>query len=350
MKSYQFEEYGADLVCNEMEPPKVSGKQVLLKISACGVCHSDVHLWEGYFDMGGGNKLDITGGRKLPFTLGHEIVGEVVAIGDDVTDCKIGDRRVAYPWIGCEQCSICKSGNGHLCNRPQALGVDVDGGYSDHVLVPNEKYLLDYGNLPTELACTYTCSGLTAYGALKKVQRRAENGTLMIIGCGGVGLAAMSMVKSVTNAKIYVADIDPEKRQLGLAAGAEKAFDPSDRAQFKELMALTNGGVNAAIDFVGAESSAKFGTSILAKGGKLVIVGLFGGGFSMPVPLFPMKAIAVEGSFVGSLQEMNELLDLAKAGKLQGLKLDQRPMSEADAALKDLANGRVMGRVVLQNS
>ena len=113
MKSYQFETYGADLVCNENEAPTVSGKQVLLKIDACGVCHSDVHLWEGYFDMGGGNKLDITGGRKLPFTLGHEIVGAVVAVGDEVTDVKIGDRRVAYPWIGCEECSLCKSGKGH---------------------------------------------------------------------------------------------------------------------------------------------------------------------------------------------------------------------------------------------
>ncbi len=349
MKSYQFEEYGAALVCNEGDKPNVEGSQVLLNISACGVCHSDVHLWEGYFDMGGGHKLDITAGRKLPFTLGHEIVGEVIAVGSEVKNVRVGDKRVAYPWIGCDQCPTCESGNGHLCNRPQALGVDVDGGYSDHVLIPNEKYLLDYGDLAHELACTYTCSGLTAYGALKKAKRRADNGTLLIIGCGGVGLAAMSMVKSVTNAKVYVADIDPDKRQLGLDAGAEAAFDPSDRAQFKELMALTGGGVNAAIDFVGAESSAKFGTSVLTKGGKLVIVGLFGGGFSMPVPLFPMKAIAVEGSFVGSLTEMNELLELAKAGKLQSLKLDERPMSEADNALKDLANGRVMGRVVLKN-
>lgn len=349
MKSYQFEEYGTALVCNDGEVPAAQGNQVVLKIAACGVCHSDVHLWEGHFDMGGGNKLDIKGGRKLPFTLGHEIVGEVVAVGDNVSDVKVGDQRVAYPWIGCDQCPTCESGNGHLCNRPQALGVDVDGGYSDHVLVPHEKYLLEYGNLPTELACTYTCSGLTAYGALKKVKRRADGGSLLIIGCGGVGLAAMSMVKSVTNAKVYVADIDPAKRQLGLDAGAEAAFDPADRAQFKELMGLTGGGVNAAIDFVGAESSAKFGTNVLAKGGKLVIVGLFGGSFSMPVPLFPMKAIAIEGSFVGSLEEMNELLELAKSGKLQQMKLDHRPMSDANNALNDLANGKVMGRVVLKN-
>ncbi|MEH6477546.1 MAG: alcohol dehydrogenase [Sneathiella sp.] len=349
MKSYQFEEYGEALVENTGEVPSVSGKQVLLKISACGVCHSDIHLWEGHFDMGGGHKLDVRGKRKLPFTLGHEIVGEVVAVGDDVSDVKIGDKRVAYPWIGCDDCAICATGDVHLCNNPQALGVDIDGGYSDHVFIPHEKYLLDYGNLAKELACTYTCSGLTAYGALKKAKAKCDNGTLLIVGCGGVGLAGMAIAKSVTNARIFVADIDPERRQMGLDAGAEAAFDPSDRAQFKELMRLSGGGVNAAIDFVGAESSAKFGVNALCKGGKLVIVGLFGGTFSLPVPMFPIKAIGVEGSFVGSLDEMNELLVLAKAGKLQDLKLDERPMSEANTALMDLQKGNVFGRVVLKN-
>jgi len=349
MISYQFEQYGEALVENESAPPAVTGREVLLKISACGVCHSDVHLWEGFFDLGGGKQLDVKGKRKLPFTLGHEIVGEVVAVGNDVTDVQVGDKRLVYPWIGCDDCATCAAGNGHLCNNPRALGIDIDGGYSDHVFIPDEKYLLDYGDLPKELACTYTCSGLTAYGAIRKVERRCNNGTLLIIGCGGLGLAALAIVKSVTNATIYVADIDPEKRQLGLDAGAAAAFDPADRAQFKELMRLTGGGVNAAIDFVGAESSAKFGVNVLAKGGKLVIVGLFGGTFTLPVPMFPIKAIAVEGTFVGSLAEMNELLALAKAGKLQTLKLDERPMKEANSALMDLKNGHVLGRVVLKN-
>ncbi|MEP3245796.1 MAG: alcohol dehydrogenase [Sneathiella sp.] len=349
MKSYQFEEYGAPLVENNSQAPNVSGDQVLIKISACGVCHSDIHIWEGYFGLGGDKKLDITGNRPLPFTLGHEIVGEVVAVGDAVQNVKVGEQHVVYPWIGCDQCPTCEAGNGHLCNRPRALGVDVDGGYSDHLLVPHSKYLLDYGDLPKELACTYTCSGLTAYSAIKKVKPLTDNGSLMIIGCGGVGLAGMAIVKSVTNAKVYVADIDPEKRQAGIDAGAEAAFDPNDRDQFKELMRLTGGGVNAAIDFVGADSSTKFGASVLAKAGKLVIVGLFGGNFSMPIAMFPIKAIGIEGSMVGSLEEMHELMALAKAGKLNDLKLDERPMSEAYAALTDLQKGDVVGRVVLKN-
>lgn len=348
MKSYQFEEYGEKLVENSYEVPAVNGDEVLMSITACGVCHSDLHIWDGYFDLGNDKKLDVRGGRKLPFTLGHEIVGEVIAVGENGGDVKIGDRRVVYPWIGCDQCPTCASGKGQLCNRPRALGIDVDGGYSDHLVVPHSKYLLDYGDLPKELACTYTCSGLTAFGALKKVKSRTDGGNLLIIGAGGVGLAAMAIADSVTNAKIYVADIDPEKREAGIRAGATGAVDPTDPGAVKELYKMS-GGIQGAIDFVGAESSARFGTSVLSKGGKLVIVGLFGGAFSMPLPMFPIKSLSVEGSYVGSLEEMRELMELAKAGKLSDLTLAPRPMCEAHQALEDLRDGKVVGRVVLQS-
>jgi alcohol dehydrogenase, propanol-preferring len=349
MKSYQFEEYGAPLVENTGENPTASGDEVLVNVTACGVCHSDIHMWEGHFDLGHGKQLDIKAGRELPFTLGHEIVGTVTAVGENVKDVKVGDKRVVFPWIGCDQCNICASGNEHLCNRPRALGINVNGGYTDTLIVPNSKYLLDYGDLSKDLACTYTCSGLTAYGALKKVKSRADGGKLLVIGAGGVGLAAMAIAKSVTNAEIYVADIDPEKRQAGLDAGAVAAIDPSDPATFKSFMGMTGGGVNATIDFVGAESSAAFGAKVLAKGGKLVIVGLFGGSFSMPIPMFPIKSMSVEGSYVGSLSEMRELMDLAKAGKLSELAITPRPMAEANATLEDLRAGKIVGRVVLQS-
>ncbi|TNE35213.1 MAG: zinc-binding dehydrogenase, partial [Alphaproteobacteria bacterium] len=158
MKSYQFEEYGAPLVENTGAAPAPRGDEVLMDVTACGVCHSDIHIWEGYFDLGNDKKLDIRGGRELPFTLGHEIVGTVAAVGENVIDVEVGDKRVVYPWIGCGECAICKAGEEQLCSRPRQLGIDVAGGYSDALLVPNSRYLLDYGDLPKELACTYTCS------------------------------------------------------------------------------------------------------------------------------------------------------------------------------------------------
>lgn len=348
MRSMQFDEYGAPLKEFTYENPVPQGKEVLVRIEACGVCHSDIHLHEGYFDMGGGNKADVTRGRKLPFTLGHEIVGEVAAVGPDVKTAKVGDKRIVYPWIGCMECDVCTGGNTQLCATPRNLGVQVDGGYSDHVMCPDEQFLYDYGDVPTGLAATYACSGITAYGALMKVKEAAERGGFVgIIGAGGVGMAGLMIAKAVFNAKTIVFDIDPAKLEAATAAGADYVFDPSDKATRKEVMKLTGGGLPGAVDFVGAEPTATFGAMNLGPSGVLAIVGLFGGAMTIPVPLFAFKNITIRGSMVGSPQEMKELMDLVKAGKVPPLPVAERSLDQAWSTLEDLRDGKIVGRVVL---
>ena len=145
MDSYQLTGYGAPLERLEAARPEPSGDEVLLAVEACGVCHSDLHLADGYFDLGDARRLDLTGGRELPFTLGHEISGVVVACGPRVAGVAIGDRRIVYPWIGCGTCSTCETGEEHLCAAPRALGITRAGGFADHVLVPHARYLFDPG-------------------------------------------------------------------------------------------------------------------------------------------------------------------------------------------------------------
>ena len=152
----------------EAANPAPKGSEVLLRVTAAGVCHSDVHLWEGYFDMGGGNKYSTEKTMAPPRTMGHEIVGVVEALGPEATGAKVGDKAVVYPWIGCGKCWYCQNGTENLCPTPHALGVNEDGGYADHMIVPHPKYLYSYGSLPVELACLYSCSGITAFGAVKK--------------------------------------------------------------------------------------------------------------------------------------------------------------------------------------
>ena len=166
MKSYKVVEFGKPLQKVEEANPAPQGTEVLVRITAAGVCHSDVHLWEGYFDMGGGNKYSTEKTMAPPRTMGHEIVGEVAAVGPESKGAKVGDKAVVYPWIGCGKCWYCTSGSEHLCPTPRALGVNKDGGYADHVVVPDAKYLYPYGGLPVELACLYACSGITAFGAV----------------------------------------------------------------------------------------------------------------------------------------------------------------------------------------
>jgi D-arabinose 1-dehydrogenase-like Zn-dependent alcohol dehydrogenase len=165
MLSYQVEQFGRPLAQVVRDTPQPQGSEVVLRVGCCGVCHSDVHLHDGYFDLGGDAKLDMTRAVQPPRTLGHEIAGTVVALGPQAQGAKIGERRVVYPWIGCASCPLCRAGDEHLCKAPRALGIHRDGGFADHVIVPDPKYLLDYGNLAEEQACTYACSGLTAYGA-----------------------------------------------------------------------------------------------------------------------------------------------------------------------------------------
>ena len=351
MDSYRVTTFGAPLELQSEPTPVPKGREVLVRTTGCGVCHSDVHLHEGSFDLGGGRKVDLARSVGPPRTLGHEIVGEVSALGPDVgsAEAQVGQRRVVFPWIGCQQCALCQAGDEHLCNQPRALGVNRDGGYSSHVLVPDPKYLFAYDGLDDALAATYACSGLTAFGALKKAREALGNGgDLLIIGAGGVGLSGVRMAEAVTGAKPIVADLDKAKWAAARDAGAREIIDPSDGEAGRTLYRLTNGGVAAAIDFVGAAASFTFGFNALRKGGRLIVVGLFGGSAALPVPMIPLKNATVMGSYVGNLDDMRELMALAQSGKVPGLPIATRPLADATEVLASLAAGKIVGRVVLR--
>ena len=350
MQSYQIVDWGQPLQRRERATPTPQGTQVLVRVGACGVCHSDLHIQEGHFDLGGGNKLELGKlGVKLPHTMGHEIVGEVVALGPEATGARIGDKRVVYPWIGCGTCDFCQRGEELLCSSLRSLGARTDGGYSDYVLVPHGRYLIDHAGIAPELACTYACSGLTAYSALKKLADLPARDTLVVIGAGGVGLNAVLLGAAMLQARVVVADIDPSKREAALKAGAAAAIDnaaPDAAAKLKAATASA-AGAGGAIDFVGSPKTAQFGIDCLRKGGKLVVVGLFGGALPVPLPLLPQRLMTLMGSYVGTLAEMHELMALLKTGKVKPLPVKTRPLAEVNQVLDDLRAGRIHGRVVV---
>ena len=346
MRSYQFREYGQDLERVESATPEPHGKEVVVRVDACGVCHSDLHVWQGYFEMGNGKRMDISSSRELPFTLGHEIVGEVVAIGPDAGGVGLGDRRVAFPWIGCGECDLCAAGHEHHCLRSRALGTHVDGGFSDHVVVPHAKYLFDYGDVDPNLACTYACSGLAAYSALGRITEQVHD-NLVLIGAGGLGFAGLSLAQVLSDAPITVVDIDEKKLERAKEAGAASTVNANDTDAAKQLRRATGGGADAVVDFVGSEATASLGVRILAKRGVLVVVGLFGGAVTVPLPLFSLKHISILGSALGSLQEMSALMEIVRGGTLPPIPIETRPLETAQQSLRDLEEGRVIGRVVL---
>ena len=352
MRAMQIIEWGKPLEAREYPDPEPMGEQVLLRVEAAGVCHSDVHIWDGHFDLGDGKQISLESrGVHLPFTMGHEIAGEVVALGPQVTGVKAGDKVVAYPWIGCGECDLCKRGEDLLCLRPRTLGTRVAGGYGTYVIVPHGRYLLPYDGIPQDLAATYTCSGITAYSALKKTREHVgTDDHLVIIGAGGVGGSAVHIAPAVVEGKVIVADIDAQKRAHARQMGAVATIDNSAPDALKQVMEATGGGAAAAIDFVGSPKTMEFGINILRKGGKLVMVGLYGGACPVSTVLFPFKMMTIEGSYVGTLEDLRELLALVQAGKVPPIPIETRPAEEASIALSDLkTGGKVRGRVVLHH-
>jgi propanol-preferring alcohol dehydrogenase len=348
MHSYDVCECGAPLQRMERETPQPKGAEVVLKVIAAGVCHSDLHIWDGYYDIGGGQKLMLLErGIKLPLTMGHENVGEVVAVGPDASGVKVGDVRLVHPWQGCGKCAVCRKGEENLCLKPCSVGIHRAGGFATHLLVPHPRYLFDIDGIAPERAAPLACSGVTAYSALKKVSDTIADEPVVMIGAGGVGLMALALHKAMGGKAAIVADIDPAKREAALKAGATHVVDAKAIDALDQIKALTGGGSWATIDFVGAGPTVKLGVDAAVKGGKVIVVGLFGGDVTIPTPFFPMRAMTVQGSYVGSLGEIAELLDLVRRTGVLNVPVATRPLEEVNAALNDLRGGRVVGRVVV---
>lgn len=360
MTSHAVTAFSAPLLRTEQALPRPQGTQVLLRTLAAGVCHSDIHIWQGGYDLGHGKRLEMAQrGVSLPLTLGHEIVGEVVALGPDgppaqpgAGGVQIGQRLLVYPWVGCGHCAVCQRGREHLCAQPAFLGVFRDGGYSSHVLVPHPRYLIDIGNMAPAQAAPYACSGLTAFSAIHKVDAQVlADSPVVVIGAGGVGLMAVSLLGQLAGRAPVVIEPDAGRRAAAIDAGASATFAPDAPDALAAVRAACGGAVWAVIDCVGAGSTVQLGLDLLTKGGQLIQVGLFGGDVTVPTPLVPMRAISWVGSYIGSLGELQALWALvgqpAPGRRLRPVPVSCRCIDQADAALRDLAHGRVVGRVVL---
>jgi len=345
MESYQVLEWGKPLQHVLRETPVPTGAEVLVRVTACGVCHSDLHMRDGFYDLGFGKSIELGRiGIHLPLTMGHEIVGTVAAAGP-AADVPVGAPVVVHPWIGCGQCRHCLRGSELDCETPRSLGTRRAGGYSDHVLVPHFRYVLPYDGIDPLVAASAACSGLTAYSALKKVPACTPEDVLVVIGAGGLGLAALGIVRQLTPARVVVVDANPAKLELARAQ-ADLVLDIGDAGAARALRDFAAGGAAAVVDFVGLPQTFEWGLAALRKGGSLIEVGLFGGGVSLSVPLLPMRNLKIMGSYVGSLDEFKELLALLRKPGVRTVPLLRRPMREINEIFEDIRLGRVPGRVM----
>ena len=221
MLSYDVVEWGKPLEKIARETPVPRGTEVLVRLKYCGVCHSDVHIREGYFDLGGGRRLHMSErGMQPPVTLGHEPFGTVIAAGSEASDAPIGTDRLVYPWTGCGECARCGEGLDNYCMAPRMIGIQRPGGYADHLIVPHPRYRIRRPRDRSGVGRDIVMLGLSTYAAASKLRPIPPMNRSMI-GAGGLGMPAIGMLRAFGHGQIVAVDIDQRQNiDGGVAAGA----------------------------------------------------------------------------------------------------------------------------------
>ena len=347
MRCYHLARFGQALLPVDQPLPVPTGTQVVLKVLAAGVCHSDLHVQDGQVDLGNGQVASFAARCNLPRTPGHETSGRVTALGPDARGVAVGDVVLVCPWVGCGGCHACLAGNENHCADSRFLGISRDGGFAELIVAPHPRYLVDLSGIDPVGAAPLACAGLTTYAALKKAGALLHARPIVVIGAGGLGLMALSVLRLMGGRGAVVLDIDPAKRRAALHAGALAAIDPAAADADAQVRQAVGGPVLFVLDLVGGVATVSQGFRLLDKGGQLLLVGLQGGAMSLPLPALATKAVTLQGCYVGNLAELRELIALVRAAGIPALPLDRRPLEAANQALNDLRAGRVVGRVVL---
>ena len=348
MKSAKITGAGKALTITESPTPDPKQNEVLVRVRSAGVCHSDLHLWEGGYDMGDGKFMKVTDrGVKYPVTPGHEIAGTVERVGEGTVGFKPGDDVLVYPWIGCGQCPACKTGHENVCDVPRSIGIFQDGGYADHVMIPHHKYLASIVGIGMDEATSLACSGLTAYTAVKKASASTPD-NIVIIGAGGLGLMGVQIAKASTRSRIICVDLDDRKLVAAKEMGADVTVNSEGGGAASGVIEACGGkGAESVIDFVNAPPTVGLALDVVRKRGNVVLVGLFGGSFPLPLVTIPLKSITIQGAYTGSYADMTELIKLAKEHAISPKISKTYALDEANSALEELRARKIIGRAVI---
>ncbi|MEV0219147.1 NAD(P)-dependent alcohol dehydrogenase [Streptomyces sp. NPDC050704] len=347
MRALRLTAWGEPPTQTEVERPDPQGAEVLVRVEATGLCHSDLHV------------IDAAPGAlpyRLPFTLGHEVAGRIAALGPDADadadGVAVGDRVVLYgPW-GCGACDRCAAGRDNYCDRRSSLawhgaGLGRDGGMAAYVLVPSARHLVPIGDLPADQAAPLSDAGLTSYHALAGLRHALGEGTTTaVIGVGGLGHLAVQILRATTPSRVLAVDVREEALALADRSGAD--FGSLMGADTAGVLRKRSGGAgaDAVLDFVGTTETLELATGILRPGGELAVVGSGGGRLTVSKPGVLPPGFRLSLPFWGSRPELVEVVALARSGAIH-VETEQFPLSAAPEAIDRLRRGLMRGRAVL---
>ena len=342
MLAAQLVKPGEPLVIAELPIPTPAPDEVLVRVAACGLCGTDLHL-----AVAGDIPIE-----RTPITLGHEGAGTVAAVGRDVTGLKEGDRLVLFPAASCGTCRFCRQGRDSLCDRSKVYGMARDGALADYVTVPARATIRLPDGIPFDVGAIVTDGVSTPFHALRKRGHLQAGETVAVLGCGGLGTHAVLLARLMGAARIVAIDVDAAALSRAKALGADLAINPKDEDPAKAIRGHFGRGVDLALEFVGLPQTAETAIRVLDKCGRAVVVGVGMGRPALPpLSAFVGREQGVLGSFGMDRADIEDLLSLIAAGRLDlSTSVSARyPLREANAALQRLASkDQGVVRVVVQ--
>lgn len=336
MKAAVLHELKKPLAIEDTERPKPAEDEVLIKVEACGVCHSDLHIIESDWKQFGGI-------IKVPLIPGHEIAGRVAEAGSAVRDLKAGDR-VGVPWIywSCEECEFCRAGYENLCSKQKITGCTVDGGYAEYIKAPATHATRIPDGISAAEAAPLFCAGVTVYRALKQAHV-APGERLAVFGVGGLGHLAIQIGKEL-GAEVTAVDISDDKLALAASLGAARTVNASSANVVKELRRA--GRMHAVLVTSGSKAAYDTAFPCVRPTGRLLVVGL-PPEISFPPIMMAAGEVRVQASAVGTRRDLIETLAMAAAGKLR-CQVSARRLDEINTIFDEMKAGKISGRVVLE--
>jgi len=333
MRAIRFEPKG-EVSLVDLPTPEPAEGEVLVRVQAAGVCRTDLHLLH-----------DVAGGRRGSLVPGHEVAGTITKLGPGAGRFHAGDPVVVHFELPCGRCRACIRKKTNLCAEGESLGFSVPGGYAEYVHVPEDVVLAAPRTIEIEQAATLACSGATAYHTVVTLGGADERDVVAVIGAGGVGLSAVQVAKA---RGASVVAVDPREAARGAAkdAGADAVCEPED-ALAAILAASKDRGADLVVDLVSTGDTMQLGVAALGPGGRLVEVAPGDETLAVSPALLMGKEIALLGAHSSTMADFARAVALAEAKLLKPVVTRRAALSEAEAVLRDLEAGRIVGRAVL---